>query len=146
MGTEPKRRLNVREQKSSNQWDLAADQVAGGIKDKFRLQNKNGAITETGRVEQNKLLCPKSALWRQVNSRRACQGEEPVSGKRWKALFVNILDFLLIKFGVSFLHCELTTDANTWKLFLPFFSPRRQSEYIIQAILFQTNVLNILTC
>lgn len=63
MGTEPKRRLNVREQKSSNQWDLAADQVAGGIKDKFRLQNKNGAITETGRVELNKLLCPKSALW-----------------------------------------------------------------------------------
>lgn len=58
-------------------------------------------------------------------------------------LVVDMLDFLLDKV----LYCELTAHTKAWKLFLTFFCPRRHNQrYMIQAILFQTNDLNILTC
>lgn len=68
--------------------------------------------------------------------------EQPMGGKchLWSVRFSSN------KAQFYFPYCELTADANTWKLFLPF-CPRRQTigGYRIQAILFQTNELNILT-
>lgn len=100
----------------------------------------------------NMVPCPKLAYlnqfdpWLYVNSHTAIQDEKPVCGKRWKVLLENILDFLLKKFGILFPLLWIA-DANTWKSFLPFFSPGQTViRYTSQMILFQIKYLHILTC